>query len=399
MPRRAAWPPPIYPQNPKPGEYTRARIYRDGRAVNYPLGPHGSEEAQAAYRRLLLDLSAGTAPMPTPTTNAPTVRAVLVRWLDHAREHYSPEGREYDQHVLAVCPLRAVYGDEPAAEFSPKKLERLQLVMATGEWMTEAEKAKATARGYPVGWCRNVVNRRTVRIQTAWRWAEREGLVPAGSHAHLCTVGRLPGNARGVRNTTRRAPAFWEHVEAVVPHCPPAVAAMLQLQFLAALRSSEVRLMRTLDVDTSDPSCWTFRPGSDAGEHGSHKGAWREQDRVIAFGPRAIEILRPWLRPDNPTGYLFRPLLKARKLTGGVPTYKERSYRDTYYAQAVRRACGLAGVAFTPYGLRHGRRMDVSRTVGDEAARMVLGHKSVNTTLLYGSLDAERAAELARKLG
>ena len=57
------------------------------------------------------------------------------------------------------------------------------------------------------GWCRNVVNRRIVRIQTAWKWIEKEGLVPKGSHANLCTVSPLRKNDRTVRHTPKVKPA------------------------------------------------------------------------------------------------------------------------------------------------------------------------------------------------
>jgi integrase len=82
---------------------------------------------------------------------------------------------------------------------------------------------------------------------------------------------------------------------------------MLELQWLTGMRSGEVRVMRTLDLDRTDPDCWLYRPGSDAGPYGRHKNAWRGQDRVVPLGPRCVEVLTPWLRPDEPTAYLFQP--------------------------------------------------------------------------------------------
>jgi len=52
MPRKAQFPPPIYPKNPRPGQRTIARVWRDGQPTDVPLGPAGSDQAKAAYARL-----------------------------------------------------------------------------------------------------------------------------------------------------------------------------------------------------------------------------------------------------------------------------------------------------------------------------------------------------------
>jgi len=64
--------------------------------------------------------------------------------------------------------------------------------------------------------------------------------------------------------------------------------------------------MRALDFDMSNPNCWVYRPGSDQGNHGEHKTAHHGHDRVILIGPRAQELIRPYLKPDL-TAYLFSP--------------------------------------------------------------------------------------------
>src|SRR5262249_45212541 len=110
-----------------------------------------------------------------------------------------------------------------------------------------------------------------------------------------------------VRESEPVQPAFAEDMLAALPHCPRPVAAMVELQWLTGMRSGEVRIMRTLDIDQSNPDWWLSRPGRDEGPHGRHKNAWRGQDRVVPLGPRCIEILTPWLRPDVPSAYLFQP--------------------------------------------------------------------------------------------
>jgi integrase len=80
---------------------------------------------------------------------------------------------------------------------------------------------------------------------------------------------------------------------------------MVRLQLLTGMRPGEVVAMRGLELEMTGP-VWAYRPGSDAGPHGRHKTAHRGQPRVVLLGPRAQEVLRPWLRP-NLQEYLFQP--------------------------------------------------------------------------------------------
>jgi integrase len=69
------------------------------------------------------------------------------------------------------------------------------------------------------------------------------------------------------------------------------------------------------------------------------------------------------------------------------------------YPQAVQRACKKAGVSFHPYMLRHGRKMVIEREAGSDAARAVLGQKSIDSTTHYGSLDVETARAVMERMG
>jgi integrase len=210
-------------------------------------------------------------------------------------------------------------------------------------------------------------------------------------------------------------------VEKVAPHCPAPVAAMLRLQALSGMRSGEVRVMRTLDIDRADPACWAYRPGSDAGPCGRHKNAWRRQQRVVYLGAKAIEVLRPWLRDDAPAAHLFSPRRwveqrraerAATRKSKRPPSQLARNrkehpkrmpaelYSEDSYPKAVANACKAAGVKFHPYALRHGFKEAVERAEGSEAAaRVALGQKSINATTHYGRLDLQRAADLAKRRG
>jgi integrase len=173
--------------------------------------------------------------------------------------------------------------------------------------------------------------------------------------------------------------------------------------------------MRTCDIDQTNPACWLYRPMK-------HKNDWREADqaRVVSLGPQCVELLRPWLRPDEPEAFLFHPRLaeedrnarrRAERKTPMAPSQRARQhkknrkrppgacYTSTSYAHAVSRACEKAGLKLHPYMLRHGCKMRIAREAGTEAARCVLGHKHVATTAHYGHVDVARAAEVMTKLG
>ena len=376
-----------------------------GRRRDVLLGPHGTPASRAEYARVVGEWEASGRRLAAPVAGASdvTVSELILAFLTYADGHYSEEGREVVQFKLSLRPLRELYGPTPARRFGPKAVKAVRQAMIDS------------------GLCRNVVNRRVGRIKTLFKWATEEELIPGDVYGALRAVRGVAPNAPGVRQTAPVAPAFWDDVLPAIPFCPPPVAAMLELQWLAGMRSGEVRRMRTMDLDRADPAAWLYRPGSDAGPHGAHKNAWRGQDRVVSLGPKCVAVLTPWLRPDDPAAYLFSPAraeaernaaLRASRKSPMTPSHRRRAARkktrrrppgplSTLHgsAHAVRRACARAGVAFHAYQLRHGRKMVVQRAAGSDAARAVLGQKSIDSTTHYGGLDVETARGVMEKMG
>src|SRR5262249_1993419 len=70
----------------------------------------------------------------------------------------------------------------------------------------------------------------------------------------------------------------------------PQVKAMIELQRVAGMRSGEVCQMRTTDINTAG-SVWTYTPQR-------HKTQYRGHCRTFNLGPRAQDIVKPWLRTD-----------------------------------------------------------------------------------------------------
>ncbi len=90
---------------------------------------------------------------------------------------------------------------------------------------------------------RKVINRHLVRIRAVYSWAVGEERITGTIAAALCEVKGVQPGERGVKESKARPPAFWDDVQKVLPHCPPPVAAMLQLQWLTGMRSGEVRIV------------------------------------------------------------------------------------------------------------------------------------------------------------
>jgi integrase len=91
-------------------------------------------------------------------------------------------------------------------------------------------------------------------------------------------------------------------ISAMRPFVSLQVSTMIELQLLTGMRPGEVCLMRASDLDTSS-RVWVYRPESHKTEHHGH-------ERQIFIGPKAQEILRPWLKL-NTQAYLFSKVLQT----------------------------------------------------------------------------------------
>lgn len=376
MPRKATFPPKV--QHHKASGQDRVRW----KGQDIYLGPSGTDEARSAYARLVAELAAGRAPTPKGAGPPRTVREVVAAWFGQEAPRLSERGREAGQFRQAVAPLLALYGPTPAAEFDADRLEAVRRAMADGSWLSAEQLARRGTR-YPKGLCRNVVNRRVVRVRTVWRWAERKKLVPPGSWAALRALPGLAPNDASVRQTAPVRPATWEETLAAARHCKPAVRALLLLGWWSGARPGELRTMRPADLDRSG-DVWVYRPRE-------HKNDWRGQERAVPLGPKCQAVLRPFLAAAaGPDAYLFPPSRRRKS-----PCYTEHTL-----AQAVRRAAERAGVeGLHFYRTRHAAKKRITGAAGLEAARQVLGQKSLTTTDRYAAgADRQAAADAARKL-
>jgi len=401
----------------------QARVELAGRTVY--LGAYGSPESLQAYARAIAEWQAGGGHAP-PVPAAPITVAQLVAGFvqAHAGRYRRNESRNYR---TACRPLLRLYADTPAAEFGPRALKTVRQAYVAA------------------GYVRKTVNGYVGRIRRMFKWAVSEELVPVGTFQALRTVEGLRRGKSAAPEGGRVRPVAAEAVEAVRPHVTPAVWAMVSLQRLTGMRPGEVVAMRTGDVDRSG-DVWLYRPAD-------HKTAHVGRDRFIDLGPKAQAVLTPFLKAD-PAAFCFSPAesmrgvraaaIAERKARGGVGNHKRRRhgrrhvpgsrYSVASYRRAIARACerafpppaglrrrpGETAAAHAarlgpealaelctwrrrhgwhPHQLRHSYATEIRRRYGVEAARIGLGHASLDVTELYAERDRALARRIALEVG
>jgi integrase len=364
------------------------------------LGRAGTPGSHERYRRAIAEwLATGRPPRRAADAAAMTVAQLAGVYLRWARGYYlGSDGRPspgLGPVQAAARALLALYGSTPAAAFGPVALRAVRQHMVAA------------------GLCRNVVNQRTACVKRIFRWGVAEELVPANVLQGLAAVDPLRGGRSGARETPPVRPVPDAHVEAVLPFLPPTLAAMVRLQRLTGMRSGELCILRTGDVDTNS-DVWIFRPAS-------HKTHYRGHQRSVYLGPQARAVLEPWLRPDVPDAFVFSPSRAVRERLArrradrrggpapasvdahddgaGADRYGPRSYRRALrYAMDAAARAGTPAQRWHPHQLRHRHATAVRESKGLEAARVLLGHRSLAQTLEYAAADSAAAAALAREL-
>jgi integrase len=215
-----------------------------------------------------------------------SVNELVLGYWKHAVAYYGFDRTDRgDEYCLrdALRLLRSLYGSTPAKAFGPKGLKVVRERMV----------AK--------GWSRTYTNAQVDRIRRMFRWAAEEELLPGQVYQDLKAVSGLRYGKTEARETKKVRPVPADHLNASLLMMPPMVQDMVRLQLLPACRPDEICRLRPLDIDMRSPSCWVYRPGSDGGEHGTHKTAHHGHDRIILIGPKGQEVLRPYLdrRPDS----------------------------------------------------------------------------------------------------
>ncbi|MBP3957173.1 site-specific integrase [Gemmata sp. G18] len=396
-------------------------------------GLFDSPESRSAFARLLLELE--VAPHARTNPDGATVNEVLLAFITFAETHYrradGTTTNELDEYKLVSRHVRELYGDRPAAEFGPLALKALR------------------QRFIGAGWARGFINQRVGRVRRVFKWAASEELVPATVYHALATVAGLQRGRSAARESEPVGPVAGAVVDATLPFLNRHVRGLIECQRLTGCRPGEACAIRRSEIDTTGP-IWFYKPPQ-------HKTAWRGNDRTIAIGPKAQELLQQFFTPDA-ADYLFSParaveeLRAARGANRKTPRYPSHMARNAAkrkarpkrapahrytrgsYGVAIDRACDKAfppaeplaprpgeftkawWVRLTaderatvkawqkahrwhPNQLRHLFATEVRKGHGLEAAQVLLGHSRADVTQVYAERNEALAATVAAKIG
>ena len=418
----------------KPSGLAAVRI--QGR--DFYLGKHDSPQSHEAYKRIVAEWLANNRQV-IPAQSGSDHSAADFRmnelfraYWDHVTVYYVKDGHPTgEQHNIldAYRAVKELYGNLAVRDFGPRSLK------AVRQYMIDCHL------------CRGVINARINRIRRMFKWAVENELVDARLLHALQAVAALKQGRSSARESEGVKPVPEPYVEAVLPFLSEPVRAMVQLQRLTGMRSGEVTIMRACDIDTSG-RVWVYRPVS-------HKTQHHHIDRLIYLGPRAQEVLKPFLKTDV-EAYLFSPadaengrriaLHAARKTPlsqGNRPGTNRRRrpkwapgrrYTTVSFFRAVRYACEKAfppperlgrcrnetisewkkrltdtqreelkewrqAHFWHPHQLRHNAATRLRKEFGIEAARVVLEHRSAGITEIYAEIDHLRAADVMARVG
>jgi integrase len=397
------------------------------------LGKYDTPESRGEYVRVISEWEARSRrlPSPPPAEACLSINEVALAYWQFASDYYGFERRKRTgteqclRYALSV--IKELYGHTEAKGFGPLALK------ACRRHMVE------------MGWSRSYVNAQVDRIRRMFKWAASEELIPGTVPQNLATVEGLRKGKTEAREGKKVRPVPPEDIDATIPYLPPVIRAMVQLQLLTGCRPSEVCSIRPVDIDMRKP-CWVYRPQR-------HKTEHHDIERNILIGPKAQEILRPYLGTKL-DAYCFSPVdseatrnaaKRAARNTPLTPSQRARKpkrnpkrpkrdrYDETSYRNAVYRACDKAFPPPVPLARLKGetRRAWLARLTGDQKAELqawqkahhwhpnrlrhnratelrrhgldvtktILGHTKVETAQIYAEKDLAAAMELVSRIG
>lgn len=274
---------------------------------DYWLGTYDSPESRELYHRILAEWEANGRRLPEPerfagngqaaATNGEvrsktvTISTMLAAYWRSARSMGYCQAELSKIKVVARL-LRKLYGSTPAGEFGPKRMRLVRDEMVRGD--LEADPPRRP-------WARPYVNAQVRRLRAVFKWAASHEMVPASVHEQLRTMESLKRGRTSAPEPDRIKPVPPEMVEAIGPFTSRQVWALIQLQLFTGARGGELFQLRPKDIERAGvDGVWTYSPAE-------HKNAHREQTRTIYFGPRAQEVLEPFVEERAPDAYMFSP--------------------------------------------------------------------------------------------
>lgn len=337
------------------------------------FGRYGTKDAAELYRKFASDWNAGkydVAPTSTHATGAMSVGALVVRFLAHCESYYVKDGKTTTELKIVRPALRILTehcGNAPATEFKPADLREVR------EKMVKANLVRTTCNAY----CNRIVR--------MFAWGASQSMFPAAVHSALVLVETLKPGRTTAPDRDRKKPVTAEQITATLPELAPAdkkrgekYAAMIRLQRLTGMRPGEVCAMAPAEVDRG-ADVWRYEVGK------ANKNRHRGKAQVYYFGPRAVEILRPYLEAcSDPKARIFGENREA-------------------YSQAVIQASVRAKRGkWSPHQLRHALATEVAEKFRSiEHAAAAIGDGVGVAEAVYVHIDPKERAkiEVAKAMG
>ena len=165
---------------------------------------------------------------------------------------------------------------------------------------------------------------------------------------------------------------------------------MIALHWATGMRPGELVRIRPQEIDR-EGEVWRYEPGR-------HKNDWRGRTRVIFFGPRAQEAIRPFLDREAVVA-CFSPR-EAAEQRGVQPGRSGDENSVMSYARAIERIAKAIDVPhWSPNQIRHTVGTAARKRADLDVAQVVLGHASVDATQVYAEANEPKAIEYAKRFG
>ena len=390
-----------------------AVVTLDGR--DYYLGKYNSAASRSEFDRLVGEWMRNGRQL--LSQNDLALVELGSAYKKFAKQYYRKSGEPTREAYMVVEVVKfacKTHGRISAVDFGPKSLKAIR------DRMIEE-----------VDWSRGYINKQVDRLRRMFRWAASEELTPVSVYEALRTVPGLRKGRSSARETEPIRPVDDDTIEMTIKQMPAVVADMVRLQRLCGARPTEICLLRPCDVERSE-EVWRYVPAS-------HKTEHQNRQRVIFIGPRAQEILRPYLLRGEHV-YCFSPTESERKRRDAQHANRKtplncghrpgtnrkrrpkrksgKRYTNGSYRRAIHRACDKAfpvpteiakdpeaGIKYqkshrwSPNRLRHTCGTEVRRRFGLESAQCVLGHAQANVSEIYCERDLSKALEVMRDVG
>lgn len=344
------------------------------------LGPWGSPEARRQYRMLISRWEAVNRPAVPAVPIRPIggrlrVTDLVAAFVDWASTRYrrkdSKPTSELSGIKYALTPLIAAHGAQYADDILGRDLRDLTI-----SW-------KAAQH------CRTTINTYLRRVKRMFKWAAQYELIEPSTAARIALV---PGLTYGeAHDNDDVQPVPLRDLVKVLKQLDktrPMVAAMIRLQYYCGARPGEVCALRGDEIKRG-----TFRVGGQTVRvpegllvffPSEHKTIKKGQVVFYTLGPRAQNVMSPWLNGDD---FVF-------------PGKMGDHIHYSTYALAILRAAEEVGAGhWSPNQLRHNFLTRWDSLAGIEAASAAVRHKKLSTTAIYIQRDLKKVGAMAAKIG